>query len=164
MSIIGVNGTAKPRVISFNYVLKDSEGNLLDQSGNEPLMFLEGVGMILPKLEEQILQMLIGSKKTVKLSAEDAYGNVDPDMFFQVPKQELAHLPLEIGAMLQMNAGEQVQVVRVAEVGDDQVTLDGNHPLAGQDLEFAVELVDTRPATAEELQHGHPHGPGGHHH
>ena len=164
MSIIGVNGASQPRVISFNYTLKDSKGNLLDQSGNDPLSFLEGVGMILPKLEEQLAQMLIGSKKVVKLSAEDAYGIVDPDMFFQVPKAELAHLPLEIGAMLQMNAGEQMQVVRVAEVGEDEVTLDGNHPLAGQDLEFDVELIDTRPATHEEVQHGHPHGPGGHHH
>ena len=164
MSLIGVGGSQSPRVISFNYTLKDSEGNLLDQSGNDPLLFLEGVGQILPHLESQIIGMLIGSKKTVKLTAENAYGVVDPSLFFQVPKSELAHLPLEVGALLQMNAGEQMQVVRVAEVSDDEVTLDGNHPLAGQDLEFDVELVDTRLATPEEIQHGHPHTPGMHAH
>lgn len=164
MSIIGSTGAANPRIISFNYTLKDASGNLLDQSGTEPLAFLEGVGMILPALEEQVTNMLIGSKKVVKLTAEDAYGIVDPTLFFQVPKAELAHLPLEVGALLQMNAGEQVQVVRVAEVSADDVTLDGNHPLAGQDLEFDVELIDVRPATAEEIQHGHPHGAGGHKH
>ena len=163
MSLIGVSGASR-RIISFNYTLKDGSGNLLDQSGGEPLAFLEGAGQIIPALEEQLTGMLIGTKKVVKLKAEQAYGIVDPAMMFDVPKQELAHLPLEVGAMLQMNLGEQMQVVRVAKVGDEQVTLDGNHPLAGQDLEFDVEMVDARAATAEELAHGHAHGAGGHHH
>jgi len=165
MSLIGMpdNKTAQ-RVISFNYILKDSAGKLLDQSGTEPLVFLEGSSQILPNLESQIVGMLIGTKKTIKLKAVEAYGDLDPEMMFEVPRKELEHLPLELGSMLQMNMGEQTQVVRIANVSEDSVTLDGNHPLAGVDLEFEIEMIDTRAATADEVTHGHAHGRGGHQH
>lgn len=152
------------RVLSFNYTLKDTKGQLLDESSDGPLEFLTGIGSIIPKLEDELTGMLIGSKKTVNLSAADAYGEVDPKMVMEVPKKELAHLKLELGAFLQLNLGQQTKVVRIAEIGDENVKLDGNHPLAGVDLVFDVEMVNSRLATAEEVSHGHHHGPGGHHH
>ncbi len=154
----------KRRVLSFNYTLKDTKGQVLDASTDGPLAFLEGSQQIIPALEEQISGMLIGQKKNVKLAAKDAYGEVEAKMVMDVPKKEVAHLQIEVGSFLQLQLQDSVKVVRVAKITDDTVTLDGNHPLAGQDLEFDVELVDSRDASNEELAHGHAHGPGGHHH
>lgn len=154
----------KRRVLSFNYTLKDSQGQVLDQSNDGPLSFLEGAGQIIPALEEAIKHLPIGGSKSVKLEAKDAYGLPDPKMVMAVPKQELAHLKIEVGSFLQLQLSDSVKVVRITEITDDNVTLDGNHPLAGVDLEFDINMVDNREATAEELAHGHAHGPGGHHH
>jgi len=152
------------RVLTFNYVLKDINGQILDSSAESPMVFLEGASQILPVLEQEIIHMENGTKKNIKLKASDAYGDMDPNMIIDVPKRELAHLQFEEGTFLQMNMGEQMRVVRVAAVTEDAVTLDGNHPLAGQALEFDIEMVESRPATSEELSHGHAHGVGGHQH
>lgn len=152
------------RVISFNYTLKDINGQVLDSSHEGPMSFLTGIGQIIPKLEEELKGMLIGQKKNVKLIAQDAYGEPDLKMVMDVPKADLAHLQIEVGAFLQLNLGQTMKVVRIAEINNEFVKLDGNHPLAGQALEFDVEMVSSREATAEEVSHGHAHGPGGHHH
>lgn len=148
------------RVLAFNYVLKGSDGNILDASERgQPLPYLEGAGQILPKLEEEIKGMNEGDKKNVKLAAIDAYGEMKENMFMDVPKEELAHLPqLEIGSHLRLELGQGAHIVRVSKITDTHVTLDGNHPLAGQDLEFDVEMVMIREATTDEVLHGHPHG------
>lgn len=148
------------RVLAFNYVLKGPGGNILDASEKgQPLPFLEGAGQIIPKLEEEIKDLNEGDKKNVKLAAKDAYGEVRENMFMDVPKEELAHLPqLEIGAHLRLELGQGAHIVRISKISDTHVTLDGNHPLAGQDLEFDVEMVLVREATTEEVLHGHPHG------
>ena len=148
------------RVLAFNYVLKGPGGNILDASEKgQPLPFLEGAGQIIPKLEEEIKDLYEGDKKNVKLAAKDAYGEVRENMFMDVPKEELAHLPqLEIGAHLRLELGQGAHIVRISKISDTHVTLDGNHPLAGQDLEFDVEMVLVREATTEEVLHGHPHG------
>jgi len=152
------------RVISFNYTLKDTKGQILDQSSNGPLAFLEGAGQIIPALEDEISTLKVGDKKNVKLAAADAYGMPDAKMVMDVPAQELAHLKIEVGGFLQLQLTDQVKVVRVANITEKTVTLDGNHPLAGQDLEFDVEITGSRVASSEELAHGHAHGEGGHHH
>jgi FKBP-type peptidyl-prolyl cis-trans isomerase SlyD len=154
----------KRRVLSFNYTLKDTQGQVLDQSSDGPLSFLEGAGQIIPALEDAIKNLPIGGSKVVKLKAKDAYGEPDPKMVMDVPKKELAHLQIEVGSFLQLQLQNQVKVVRVTEITDDKVVLDGNHPLAGVDLEFDITMSDSREATAEEMAHGHAHGPGGHHH
>lgn len=148
------------RVLAFNYVLTGPEGNVLDASEKgQPLPFLEGAGQIIPKLEEEILNLKEGEKKTVNLPAADAYGVVRDNMFMEVPKEELAHLPnLEVGTHLNLQLNQGSHIVRVSKISDSHVTLDGNHPLAGQDLKFDVEMVLIREATPEELAHGHPHG------
>lgn len=154
----------KRRVLSFNYTLKDMQGQVLDESSDGPLSFLEGAGQIIPALEDAIKNLPIGGSKVVKLKAKDAYGEPDPKMVMDVPKKELAHLKVEVGSFLQLQLQDQVKVVRVTEITDDKVVLDGNHPLAGVDLEFDITMKDSREATAEEMAHGHAHGPGGHHH
>ncbi|PWU16020.1 MAG: peptidylprolyl isomerase [Bdellovibrio sp.] len=158
--------TIRPqKVIDFSYTLKNSQGQVIDSSDEGPMSFLTGSGQIIARLEEELSGMLIGQKKTVSLSASEAYGVIDPAMIINVAKSDLAHLKdLEVGTFLQLDLGEDMKVLRVTAVTDASVTLDGNHPLAGQDLVFDVELVNSRPASAEEISHGHAHGPGGHHH
>lgn len=153
-----------PRVLSFNYTLKDTKGQVLDSSEGKPMAFLEGVGQIIPALEKEILTMKAGETKNVKLNAQEAYGMPDPKMKMDVPKEELAHLNVEVGSFLQLQLQDSVKVVRVTQITESLVTLDGNHPLAGMDLEFDVELINFRDATKEEIAHGHAHGEGGHHH
>lgn len=156
---------APARVFAFNYILKNSNGELLDASEkNQPLPFLEGKQQIIPALEAKILQMNEGDKQKISLSATDAYGDYRTDMIMQVPKEELAHLNIEVGSHLQLQLQNQVKVVKVTEINDKTVTLDGNHPLAGQELVFDIELVLIRKATPEEMQHGHAHGLHGHAH
>ena len=152
------------RVLAFNYVLKGNDGNIIDASeSGQPLPYLEGAGQIIPKLEEEIKDLTEGQKKIVKIPAVDAYGEIRDNMFMDVPKEELAHLPqLEIGSHLRLELAEGAHIVRVTKITESHITLDGNHPLAGQDLEFDVEMVLVREATTEEILHGHPHGLHGH--
>ncbi len=151
------------RVIAFNYVLKNTEGQILDQSEtNQPLPFLEGKQQIIPALERVLSLMSEGDKKKISLTAAEAYGEFRPDMIMEVPKEELAHIKLELGAHLQLQLDKQMRVVKVTKMTDTHVTLDGNHPLAGVGLVFEVEIMLVRQATQEELQHGHVHGLHGH--
>jgi len=153
------------KVFAFNYILRDKAGQILDQSeANQPLPFLEGVQQIIPALEEELKLMNEGDKKTVSLAAKDAYGEIRHDMVIDVPKQELAHLNIQVGSFLQLDLGQSTKVVRVTQIGDEKITLDGNHPLAGVDLVFDVEMVMVREATQEEITHGHAHGLHGHAH
>jgi FKBP-type peptidyl-prolyl cis-trans isomerase SlyD len=155
----------QPRVIAFNYTLKNSQGEVLDASEpNQPLPFLEGKQQIIPALESVVSLLNEGDKRKVSLKAAEAYGEFREDMIMEIPKEELAHLKIEVGSHLQLKLNQGVKVVKVSKVSDSHVTLDGNHPLAGQDLEFDVEIMLIRPATAEELQHGHAHGLHGHAH
>lgn len=153
------------RVIAFNYTLKNAAGEVLDASEpNQPMPFLEGRQQIIPALEEVISKLNEGDKKNISLSAKDAYGDFRTDMIMDVPKEELAHIKLEVGAHLQLQLEKQTRVVRVTKISDTHVTLDGNHPLAGVDLIFDVEIVLIRQATDEEIRHGHAHGLHGHAH
>jgi FKBP-type peptidyl-prolyl cis-trans isomerase SlyD len=155
------------KVISFNYILKDEEGTILDSTTNKaPLTFISGSNQILPKLEEALNGMLIGGKRNVKVDAADAYGEYDEKAIQNIKKEQFPpDTKLEEGMRYVANSPEGGQMpFTITEVKDDDVTVDFNHPLAGRNLEFDVELVDMRDATPEELSHGHVHGPGGHHH
>ncbi len=155
-----------PRVIAFNYVLKNTKGDLIDASEpNQPLPFLTGRGQIIPGLEEVVVTMSEGDKKIVNVPAAQAYGEVRADMVMDVPKAELEHLKdLQVGSHLQLQLGEGVKIVTVSKITDSHVTLDGNHPLAGTDLVFDIEVALVREATADEVLHGHAHGLHGHAH
>ncbi len=157
--------TEKAQVIAFNYVLKNDKGETLDASEpNQPMPFLTGRQQIIPALERVISLMSEGDKRQISLAAAESYGEFRPDMIMEVPKEELAHIKVEVGAHLQLQLENQNKVVKVTKVSDTHVTLDGNHPLAGVPLIFDIEIMLVRPATEEELQHGHAHGLHGHAH
>ena len=150
------------------YVKQDSGVEELVESATEeqPLVFLYGAGQMLPKFEENLSELSTGDPHEFRFSAEDAYGNYDDEAVASLPKEMFQGTDIpEIGSMLplQDNHGNhfQGQVVSIAE---DSVIVDLNHPMAGQELHFKGKIVNVRPATAEELSHGHAHGPDGHHH
>lgn len=153
------------RVIAFNYTLKNDKGEILDASEpNQPMPFLEGRQQIIPALERVISLMSEGDKRQIILTAEESYGEFRQDMIMEVPKEELAHIKAEVGAHLQLQLENQNKVVKITKISDTHLTLDGNHPLAGVPLTFDIEIMLVRPATKEELQHGHAHGLHGHAH
>lgn len=120
------------------------DGTTFDSSeGRDPLAFTVGSGQIIPGLDVAIPGMQVGDKKVVKIGADDAYGQVNPEMRQEVPREGIPpEIPLEVGVQLQMQTPEgQAMPVTVVEVDEATVTLDANHPLAGKDLQFDIELV-----------------------
>jgi FKBP-type peptidyl-prolyl cis-trans isomerase SlyD len=153
-------------VVAIEYTLTSDEGEVIDSSeGGEPLTYIHGVGGLIPGLERELEGKGMGAMLKVRIAPEDAYGVRDDNQIARVPKTQMPKgAPLEVGMQFQAAGPEGVQVVTVVKVEDDAVWLDGNHPLAGMHLNFAVTVVSVRAATEEELEHGHVHGPGGHHH
>lgn len=155
-----------PRVVTFHYTLRDPSGRVLDTSADvDPVTYLEGAGQIIDGLDEQLRTTAAGAKVRVQVPAKKAYGERDAA---QMQKVNRSVLPVEG----ELNVGDQFQtgphrsdpVVTVAAIEGDEVLLDGNHPLAGVDLTFDVEILTVREANEEEISHGHAHGPGGHAH
>ncbi len=154
------------KVVTIHYTLKDESGNLLDSTqGSSPFSFLTGRDQVIPKLEEEIDTMLIGGKKNILIAAEDAYGEYRNDLVHQINKENFPpDVELEVGMQFVTSAPDGTQMpFAIKQIDGDLVTIDFNHPLAGKNLEFEVELVDVRDATEEELSHGHVHGPHSHH-
>ena len=159
---------AKDTVVSFHYTLKNKEGQVIDSSdGGEALSYLHGHGQIVPGLENAMLGKAAGGDAfTVVVSPEQGYGLRRPELVITVPKEHW-NLPETVGVddvvELQSNEGQRLPA-RIVEMKPDGVVLDANHPLAGEPLHFEIQLTAVRPATKEELEHGHAHGPGGHQH
>lgn len=153
-------------VVSFHYTLKDDQGNIIDQSAEgHPLPYLHGAGNIIPGLENALLGKTVGEKLSVHVPAAQAYGEYNPDLVDEVPIEQFQGVEnVEVGMQFQAQTDMGVQIVTVKAVENGKVLVDANFPLAGQDLNFDVEIVDIREATAEEIEHGHVHGPDGHHH
>lgn len=154
------------QVIGFHYTLKDKDGNLIDSSENQaPLLFLVGSGHIIPGLEKELLGLNIGDKKEVVIAPQDAYGEIVDDLRITVQKTQFPEgAELNIGDQFQVNEEPNAPVFRIMAIESEEVHIDGNHPMAGIELHFSVEVTDKRDATAEEVSHGHAHGDGGHHH
>ena len=149
------------KVIAFHYKLTDTAGKTLDQSdAGEPLAFMTGAGQIIPGLEGVLISMNSGDKRRVEVEAKDAYGERDLARIMNVKRNQLPEGDVKVGDMFHGPNGE---VVTVTAVSLDSVTLDANHPLAGQKLIFDVEITTVRNATQEEVAHGHAHGEDGHH-
>jgi FKBP-type peptidyl-prolyl cis-trans isomerase SlyD len=152
-------------VISFHYTLTDKDQKVLDASSSgHPLIFLTGSGQIIPGLESILIQLAPADKKKVTIPAKEAYGEYKTNMVYKVHKSKLPTPQVKVGDMFEVANGQNAHPVSVIGVDKDDVTLDGNHPLAGQDLTFEVEIVEKRPATVQEVAHGHVHGAGGCHH
>ena len=152
-------------VVNFNYTLTNAAGDVLDKSQGEPLVYLHGAHNIVPGLENAMLGKQIGDKFVVTVEPEEAYGEYQAEMVQEVPRNMFQGVDdIQTGMQFQAQTDDGVQVVTVKDVTPELVIVDANHPLAGQALTFDVEVVAIRAATAEELEHGHAHGIGGHHH
>jgi FKBP-type peptidyl-prolyl cis-trans isomerase SlyD len=152
-------------VVSIEYTLH-VDGELLDSSeGQGPLQFLAGYGNIVPGLENEMMGMKIGDSKDVIVQPVDGYGEFDEQAFMQAPRRDFPKdMPIEVDAELNVRDNEgNSKYARIESVDGDLVTLNFNHPLAGDELHFHVKVVDLREPTAEELDHGHVHESGHHH-
>jgi FKBP-type peptidyl-prolyl cis-trans isomerase SlyD len=153
-------------VVLIHYTLTDDTGQTIDSSaGSEPLAYIHGNGNLIPGLERELEGKGEGDQLDVKISPADGYGEFDKSLIQRVPRRALKGVGnLHVGMQLQAQSEKGTRAVTVTQLAGDMVTLDGNHPLAGKNLNFKVEIVAVRTATEEELSHGHVHGPGGHHH
>lgn len=163
-----MQSVAKNAVVHVSYVLRDSKGEVLDEAGaDDGFWYLHGHENIVPGLEKALEGRVPGDKVKADLTPDEGYGDYDPA---QVRRFEKADFPAryrnpDIGTELQIQEeGGVWRVWRVQSVEKDSIVLDGNHELAGQDLHFEVEVIALREATAEEIEHGHAHAPGHHHH
>lgn len=151
-------------VISLEYTLRVA-GEVLDTSvGDEPIQFIQGQGHIIPGLEKALYGLKPGDEKEVVLQPKDGYGEYDPDALATVDRREVAEdgeLSLEEEIEIEDEEGN-VSLARIVDIEGDQIVLDFNHPLAGKELAFTVTVVDLRLASADELAHGHVHGPHAH--
>ena len=157
---------AERTVASFHYTLTNDAGTVIDSSaGADPLTYLHGVGNIVPGLEKAMEGRQAGDKFDVVVSPEEGYGTPN-EMLVQVVQREAFQGvdDVQVGMQFQAQTPQGAISVVITKVEDGLVTVDGNHPLAGQNLNFAIEVVDVREATVEEVMHGHVHGEGGHHH
>lgn len=154
------------QVIGFHYTLKDKEGTTIDSSvGATPLLFLEGSGQIIPGLEKELLPMSTGDKKSVEIKASEAYGEVVDDLRITVAKTQFPEESnIKVGDQFQVNEEPTAPIFTIVDIAEEEVKIDGNHPLAGHDLFFDVEITEKRDATSDEIAHGHAHGVGGHNH
>ncbi|MEZ4923543.1 MAG: peptidylprolyl isomerase [Crocinitomicaceae bacterium] len=153
-------------VVTLNYTLKDSDGVLLDTSeGRQPLVYLHGVGALIPGLEKELDDKQKGDQVIAVIQPEDAYGSRRDDLLKLVSKSGFqGDEEMHEGMQVQLQTEHGPAIAVISKIEGDDVTLDLNHPLADMVLHFDVTVVDVRPATDEEISHGHVHGPGGHHH
>lgn len=158
-------------VVSVHYTLKNDAGETLDSSGDSPLAYLHGARNIVPGLERKLTGRKSGDKLDVVVDPGDGYGMRDPRAVQEVPRNAFPpDAPLEVGAsfVVETPDGEMMQLhvtaITPGADGIDLIRCDANHPLAGERLHFAIEVVEVRDATDEERAHGHVHGPHGHGH
>ncbi len=153
---------ANDTVVSIHYTLRDNQGNIIDSSsGRDPLQYIHGRGNLIIGMEEGLEGKSTGDQLDLKIAPEKGYGERNDKLIQKVPKTAFGTQKVDKG--MQFNT-EKGQVVTITEVGTEDVTVDGNHPLAGVPLNFEVEVINIREASKEEIEHGHVHGPGGHAH
>lgn len=158
---------AQDKVVLIHYTLKNDAGSVIDSSsGGDPLAYIHGQGNIIPGLEKALEGKTTGDKLSVKVDPAEGYGVRDASLVQQVPRRAFGGAPsIQPGMQFHAQTSQgHTRVVTVTGIQGDMVTVDGNHPLAGENLNFDVEIAEVRDATQEELEHGHVHGPGGHHH
>lgn len=155
----------KNMVVALNYELFDVDGNLIEKT-DTPITYLHGGydGIFLP-VEQALDGQGVGDARRVRLEPEDAFGEYDAELVQVEPRSKFPS-NLAVGMQFEGRTDRSADVLlyTVTDVADDQVVVDGNHPLAGRTLEFSCVVADVRTATAEEIQHGHAHGEHGHHH
>ncbi|HLP43202.1 MAG TPA: peptidylprolyl isomerase [Fibrobacteria bacterium] len=157
---------ANNKVVAIDYVLTDPKGEVLDRSEKgKPLHYIQGAGNIIPGLEKALEGKAAGDSFKANIPHVEGYGARDEDLIQVIPKEHFGEIKgLKVGMELEAESEDGIRVITVIGIEGDQVTVDGNHPLAGVDLTFDVTVVEVRDATAEEVSHGHVHGPDGHDH
>ena len=157
----------KDKVVLMHYTLKNDAGDVIDSSdGADPLPFLQGHGNIIPGLESALEGSKVGDKLDVSIEPEEGYGLRMKDAIQEIPSSALKGVDeVKVGMQLQSQDKDgNAFLVSVTKIEDDKITVDGNHPLAGQTLHFSVSIESIRKAEAEELSHGHVHADGQHNH
>jgi FKBP-type peptidyl-prolyl cis-trans isomerase SlyD len=156
---------AQHTVVSLDYTLSSEDGEVLETSAeSEPLSYIHGLGQIVPGLESALAGRIVGDALTVHVSAEEGYGVHDPALVHQATRAQFGDAEPEVGMRFQADGPDGPLVLTVVDVEGEQITLDGNHPLAGVPLTFAVTVRSVRAATPQEIEHGHAHGDHGHDH
>ncbi len=158
---------AANKAVSIDYTLTNDAGDVIDSSaGGAPLVYLHGAGNIIVGLEKALEGKNVGDELSVAIEPEDAYGEYSAELVATLTREMFEGVDeLEVGMQFHASAPDGgMQIVTIRDIDGDDVTVDGNHPLAGQRLNFKVKVVDVREANAEEIAHGHIHGEGGHHH
>lgn len=152
-------------VVTMHYSVMDKNDTVIDSSlDGQPLTFIQGIGFLIPGLENALLEKEASNTFSVTVAAEDAYGERIEGFVQELPKEMFDSIEdLGVGTQLRAATDDGEQSVMVVDIDEEtnKVTVDGNHPLAGLDLTFDVEIISVREATAEELEHGHAHGEGG---
>jgi FKBP-type peptidyl-prolyl cis-trans isomerase SlyD len=157
----------KGKVIGIAYTLKSASGEVLDQGlASDPLVYLHGHGNLIPGLESVLEGKAVGFKSNVQIAPEEAYGQVHESLKQIVDRSAFpADAELEVGMGFHAHSDDGSPMsIQIEKIEGEKIHINGNHPLAGQTLFFDVEVLSERDATAEEVSHGHAHGPGGHHH
>ena len=157
---------SKDLVASIHYTLKNADGEVLDTSeGQEPLHYVHGAQNIVPGLEKELEGKTSGDKLAVVVEPIDGYGEYNAELIQELPKDMFAGVDnIEVGMEFQSQTPEgDMQIIEVKSIDGDKITVDGNHPMAGQTLHFDVEITDVREATKDELEHGPVHGEGCNH-
>jgi len=158
---------ANQHVVAIDYTLSNDAGEVIDSSaGAEPLVYLHGAGNIIAGLEKALAGKAVGDELDVSIEPEDAYGEYSAELITNLGREMFEGVDqLEVGMQFHASAPDGgMQIVTIRDIDGDQVTIDSNHPLAGQQLNFKVKVVSVRAASEEELAHGHVHGEGGHQH
>ncbi|MDK2125658.1 FKBP-type peptidyl-prolyl cis-trans isomerase [Parachitinimonas caeni] len=156
----------KNTVVSLSYEMFDANNELLDRTVDEPMVYLHGgYDGIFPLVEEALQGKKVGEKIDVTMEPEDAFGEYEPELVRKEAK-DVFPPEVEVGMMFEADDPEsgEIMIFTVTEMGDNYVTVDGNHPLAGKTVRFVGTVTDVRAASEEELEHGHAHGPHDHHH
>ena len=146
-------------VVTLDYTLIVEDEVMDSTADGEPIQFIQGIGQIIPGLENALYGLQVGDKEVIVVQPEDAYGEYDPESTEIAKKEEFSEeVPLDVGTFLDFSDDEgEVLSAQIIEENEDTVTLDFNHPLAGKILHFEITVIDLRPATSEELDHGHVH-------
>lgn len=155
------------KVVQLAYTLKSDDGEVLDEADSkDPFVYLHGADQIVPGLESALEGCKVGDKKVVKVEAAEGYGEEDPALVLTVKKTQFPKdVELEEGMQFESELADGSEVVFTVEaIEGDSVSVNGNHPLAGVNLNFDVEVLAIREATSDEIEHGHAHGEDGHHH
>jgi len=151
--------------VSFHYTLTNDQGEILDSSeGNDPLNYIHGSGMIIPGLEKELAGKSAGDIFNVSVEPAEAYGEKDDDLVQTISRDEFPpDQELEPGMQFHAQSEHGTQIITILEIGDDEISIDANHPLAGERLTFDIEVLEIREATEDEKIPGHLHDPHGDH-